>query len=253
MGSSKSLLISVVLTAFAVLLVVTYVDQQKKMFTKDLGTMVTVLVSNQNIVENQALEPGMFDQKEFPKLYVQPNYIADYESLKDTIAAVPIAQGEMLITTKLQFLGVKTGLAPVISRGKRAVSIVANSLNSVGKLIKPGDRIDVIASIPITENNQQKNIIKTIMQDTLVLSIGDYINTDNQAFEARGDFGQCVQIRKAGTDKQFGNITVEVTPKEAQYLIGIASMAQLFYSLRNPNDRDNQVISPTTQQEMTGN
>jgi pilus assembly protein CpaB len=253
MGSSKSLIISLVLTAFAVLLVYTSMDQQKKTFTKDLGTMVSVLVANQNIPENTALEPSMFTTKEVPKLCLQPNAIFDMESIKDTLAAVPIAKDETLITTKLQFLGVKTGLAPVVSRGKRAMALTANAVNSVGRLIKPGDRIDIIASIVTTENGQQKIIVKTVLQDILVLSIGDYINAENKVFQPKGDFGQCAQVTRPGSDRQFGNITVEVTPKEAQLLVGfVGTGSSLSYSLRNPNDRDTQLITPTTSQEITG-
>ena len=43
------------------------------------------------------------------------------------------------------FLGGKTGLAPMISKGKRAMAIRASSGNSVSNLIKPGDRIDIMA------------------------------------------------------------------------------------------------------------
>lgn len=252
MGTSKSLLISIVLTVFAILLIYTYVDQEKARFQAGLGTLVPVLVSKQNVSENVQLEEAMFEVRQIPKKFVQPNFISSPEDIKDTVSAVPIAEGEMLTTTKLVFLGLKTGLAPIISRNKRAISIRATTNNSVGNLIKPGDRIDIISVIDVTEGNQVDTIIKTVLQDVLVLSIGEVINNQTRRFEPKGPFNACIQIRNNEQDSRYTNLTVEVTPKEAQMLIGLAQGGQISYSLRNPNDRDTSLIVPTSKKEFTG-
>ncbi len=252
MGSSKSLLISIVLTAFAILLIYTYVDQEKARFQAGLGTLIPVLVTKQNIPENVQLEESMFEVREVPKKFIQPNFISSPAEIKDTVSAVPIADGEMLTTTKLVFLGVKTGLAPIISRNKRAVSIQATSSNSVGHLIKAGDRIDIISVFDVVEGNQTDTIIKTTLQDVLVLSIGEIINNQTRKFKNKGAFGACIQIKTNEQDSRYNNLTVEVTPKEAQMLIGLAQSSRLFYSLRNPNDRTKNLIVPSTKKEFLG-
>ena len=58
-GNSKTLLISIILTAFAVLLIYTYVQQKDAQLTADLGVMVDVLVANRNIPENTNFEETM--------------------------------------------------------------------------------------------------------------------------------------------------------------------------------------------------
>lgn len=252
MGSSKSLLISIVLTAFAILLIYTYVDQEKARFQAGLGTLVPVLVAKQNVSENVQLEEAMFEVREVPKKFVQPNFISSPIDVKDTVSAVPIAEGEMLTTTKLVFLGMKTGLAPIISRNKRAVSIQATSTNSVSNLIKPGDRIDIISVFDVVNGNNTDTIIKTSLQDVLVLSIGEIINNQTRSFVNKGAFGACVQIKTNDQDSRYNNLTVEVTPKEAQMLIGISQGSRLFYSLRNPSDREKSLIVPSSRKEFLG-
>jgi len=252
MKTSKSLLISIVLTAFAVLLIYTFVDQEKARFQAGLGTLIPVMVAKQNISENVQLEEFMFEVKEIPKKFVQPNYISSPVDIKDTVSAVPIAEGETLTTTKLIFLGVRSGLAPIISRNKRAVSVRATPTTSVGNLIKPGDRVDIIAVFEIPDGPQMDTIVKTILQDVLVLSIGEFISNQTRRFEPRGAFNACIQVKTSEQDSRFNNLTVELTPKEAQTLIGLSQMSQLYYSLRNPSDRDSSIIVPTTRKELIG-
>jgi pilus assembly protein CpaB len=252
MGTSKSLLISIVLTAFAILLIYTYVDQEKARFQAGLGTLIPVMVAKQNIPENVQLEEFMFEVREVPKKFVQPNFISSPADIKDTVSAVPIAEGETLTTTKLLFLGLRSGLAPIISRNKRAVSVRATPVTTVGNLIKPGDRVDIIAVFDVPDGAQMQTVVRTTLQDVLVLSIGEIINNQTRRFEARGAFNACIQVRTNEQDSRFNNVTLEVTPKEAQTLIGLSQMAQLYYSLRNPNDRDTGIIVPTTTRELTG-
>ncbi|MCX6112053.1 MAG: Flp pilus assembly protein CpaB [Proteobacteria bacterium] len=252
MGNTKTLLISVILTGFAILLGYTYIQQKEAELSRDLGETVDVLVVTKNITEYSPIDEGVVNKKPIPKKFVQPNAVKDIADIKDTVAAVPLAVGETITTNKLLFLGVKTGLAPMISNGKRAIAIRATSLNSVANLIKPGDRIDILAVQAIAENNLTTNKVSTILQDVFVLSAGESVYTQPPRFvpAGKGDF-RCVQ--KIGIDNptQFNNLTIEVTPKEAQKIVALSG-AELFYTLRNPNDRSNDIITSTTDREIFG-
>ncbi|MBN1114003.1 MAG: Flp pilus assembly protein CpaB [Oligoflexia bacterium] len=250
MGGSKTLLISAVLTLFAVILVYTYIDAEEKRLTAGT-TMVDVLVATVNIPEYISLEPRNFEIKQYPIKYTPPNFLSNPKDIEETVSAVPIAKGEVVTTTKLLFLGSKTGLAPVVTKGQRAIAIRASSLNAVANLIKPGDRIDIVAVINTIENNAPVTTVKTALQDVLVLSIGENVYTQIPRFErGTGEFPPCVQ-RSSPASPQFNNLTVEASPKEAQVLIALSNMAKLFYTLRNPNDRGFQTVTPTSQKEIT--
>ena len=252
MGNTKTLLISVVLTGFAILLGYTYIQQREAETLRNLGETQDVLVVTRNITEYSAIDEGSTEKRAIPKKFVQPNAVKEVADIKDTVAAVPMAVGETITTNKLLFLGVKTGLAPMVSNGKRAIAIRATSINSVANLIKPGDRIDILAVQTIAENNSTTNKVSTVLQDVFVLSAGESVYTQPPKFvqASRTDFS-CVQKKGIDNPTQFSNLTIEVTPKEAQKIVALSD-ANLFYTLRNPNDRSNDIITSTTDREIFG-
>jgi len=252
MGNTKTLLISVVLTGFAILLGYTYIQQREAEIERNLGETQDVLVITKNITEYSPIDEGSVNKMPIPKKFVQPNAVKDIVDIKDTVAAVPMAVGETVTTNKLLFLGVKTGLAPMVSTGKRAIAIRATSLNSVANLIKPGDRIDILAVQTIAENNVTTNKVSTVLQDVFVLSAGESVYTQPPRFVQanKGDF-TCIQKKGIDNPTQFNNITIEVTPKEAQKVVALSD-ANLYYTLRNPNDRSNDIITSTTDREIFG-
>lgn len=255
MGNTKSLVISLILTGFAILLGYTYIEQREAKTQDELGVFYEVLVATKNIPQYQSIDAGSVEKARVPKKYAQPNYISAFENLRDTVTAVPIAKDETITTNKLLFLGQKTGLAPIVSKGKRAMAIRATNVNSVANLIKPGDRIDILASQISTEGTQNTAKVTTVLQDVFVLSVGTDIYTQVPTFvpSARTDF-TCIQPERGGdTNQNFNNITIEVTPKEAQKIVALSvSGTDLYYTLRNVNDRSSEVITPTTDREIFG-
>ena len=241
------------MTGFAILLGYTYIQQREAEIERNLGETQDVLVITKNITEYSAIDEGSTEKRPIPKKYVQPNAIANIADIKDTVAAVPMAIGETVTTNKLLFLGVKTGLAPMVSNGKRAIAIRATSLNSVANLIKPGDRIDILAVQTVVENNVTTNKVSTVLQDVFVLSAGESVYTQPPKFVATGKGTDFTCIQKKGLDNptQFNNFTIEVTPKEAQKIVALSD-ANLYYTLRNPNDRGNDIITSTTDREIFG-
>ncbi len=255
MGNTKSLIISVILTGFAILLGYTYISQKEAKLYQDLGTFDEVMVATKNIGQYQSIDSGSIELRRIPRKYVQPNYLANVKDLKDTVTAVPIAENETITTNKLLFLGQKTGLSPIVSKGKRAIAIRATTVNSVANLIKPGDRIDILASSVVAEGNQNTAKVTTVLQDVFVLSVGTDVYTQVPTFVSDANYPKgfkCVQPDKGSeTGQQFNNITIEVTPKEAQKIVALSG-AELYYTLRNANDRGNEIITPTTDREIFG-
>lgn len=255
-GNSKTLIISLVLTGFAILLVVTYINQREAAIASDLGVPVEILVANRDIPENTPLEESYVSVMTMPKKFVKqsPNFLASPKDVIGTVAAIPISKDEVISTNKLLFMGDKTGLAPLVSKGKRAIAIRASSLTSVSNLIKPGDRIDIIAAQSTTENNEVVKKVKTILQDVFVLSIGNSIYTQVPYFEQEeGDrsLAPCAQKTQRVTPEGFADFTIEVTPKQAQSIVAVSD-SDLYYSLRNQDDRTNEVLTSTTRKQVFG-
>jgi len=87
-----------------------------------------------------------------------------------------------------------------------------------------------------------------------VLSVGTDVYSQVPRFEASmiGKDWKCIQPER-GSDltAQFNELTIEVTPKEAQKIAALSG-AQLYYTLRNTDDRGNENILPTTDREVLG-
>ena len=103
---------------------------------------------------------------------------------------VPINKGEQITLNKLMQPGVATGLARQISPGKRAVSMPVSDETGVGRLLKPGDHIDLIATIDPPGGAKGSTMTKIVAQDLPILAVGEYITTTAPRRGDRFYYGQ---------------------------------------------------------------
>ena len=157
---------------------------------------MTVFVAKEDIKEMATLEESMIELKVIPKEFVEPNSIFystkvttdqdvfknDLKSIRGSVAIVPIKKGEQISYNKIREPSIRTGLAPQITPGRRAFTINVSEQSSVGKLIKPGDRVDLIGVIeaPGAGAGRDNRVAKTVLQDVVVLAVGRHV-TNNLA------------------------------------------------------------------------
>lgn len=122
---------------------------------------------------------------------------------------------------------IATGLAPVIEKGKRALSISIAGAASVSGLVKPNDHVDILGTFTFpsrTNPSQMESVTLTLLQDVTVLATGT--NLARQNTEGGGE-------NKTG----YSMMTFEVDTHEAEILVfAQQTRGQLYLSLRNPND-----------------
>ncbi|MEZ4814693.1 MAG: Flp pilus assembly protein CpaB [Bdellovibrionota bacterium] len=255
MNQSRAFFISLAFAFVGMLLVAFYISEEEKRLLETHGKPAMVVVANKNINEMQSLDSTMFDMKSIPATYSQPGAITDPKDLEGMVALVPIREGEQIVVTKLAPKGAQTGLAPQVAANKRAMAIMVSDDNGVGKLIKPGDYVDVIAGIvyPGPDGAPQKEL-KTILQNIRILATGEIVtNNIPQIFETDPLTQKKVAVSGRG-DQNFSNITVEVTPEQAQILIYAQDVqsGRLYLTLRNPVDRVETQVGSTTIDEVLG-
>jgi pilus assembly protein CpaB len=164
----------------------------------------------------------------------------------------PIKQGEQLLQSKVIKPGPITGLSLQVSPSKRALAVPISEQNAVAKLIKPGDRIDIVAALDVGKGVAQHREVKTLMQDVIVLSTGLRIVNDLPAvLEKAGKEYNMFTLRD---DLQFTTITVEASPEESQDLIYILSTSpgSLFSTLRHPSDHTKKRFPESTIESLLG-
>lgn len=149
------------MAGFAVFFVVSSVSSIEEQAIHRFGPDVTVMVAKEDIREMDTIVETMLEPRIVPGNFVEPSAIrfsgkvnegseVFQESVKrllGNVAVVPIKKGEQIAMNKISETSLRTGLAPQITPGKRAISIGIDEVSSVAKLLKPGDRVDVITVI----------------------------------------------------------------------------------------------------------
>jgi pilus assembly protein CpaB len=134
-----------------------------------------------------------------------------------------IYKGEPIMDSRLAAQGAGGGLTIKIPQGMRACAVRVDDVSSVSGFSAPGTRVDVLASAPPIGNHTQDqgNIIKTILQNIVVLSAGTEFQKDAE-----------------GKAKQVQVVNLLVTPEQAETLSLASGQGggSVRLVLRNPLD-----------------
>jgi pilus assembly protein CpaB len=263
--NNRALTLSLLMAVIAVFFVQSYVSSIEEEAKKKFGTEVLVIVARKDIREMDTVNETMLEFKLIPKRFLEPAAISlekkeeDKESAKTlrgltgTIAVVPVKKGEQLTYNKLTDPSIRTGLAPQIAPGRRAVSIPVNEASAVSKLVKPGDRVDLIAISDLGGGKENK-IAKTVLQDVVVLSIGRYITNNVARLVETDPAGGKDRVKSLAEDFSFSSVTLEVEPPQAQAIALLLASGDnsLTLSLRNNDDVERLNFPSTTLMDIFG-
>jgi pilus assembly protein CpaB len=235
-----------VLAAF---FVYSYVNELEENAVKKFGQTSFVLVASQEIKEMATLEEKMFSLVQVPQKFREPTAIFFAQSKEDLsvardlkqfagmVALVAIKKGEQITYNKITDPGIRTGLAPQVTPGKRAIGIPVTEVSGVGKLLKPGDRVDLIGVLKLNETGKVK-VARTILQDVLILSVGKNV-TNNVARTVENIKGSNeTRVRPLNQYDAYTTVNVEVDPIQAQTVSLLLADPdnKIMLSLRNNDD-----------------
>ncbi len=253
MGSgmnNRTVTLSIAFALIAVFFMNSYVSSIEDEARKRNGTEVLVLEAKKDISEMETINESMLEFKLIPKKYLEPSAVSlekndeskegtkAIKSLAGSISVVPIKKGEQITYNKITEPGSRTGLATQVTPGKRAFSIPVNDTSGVSRLIKPGDRIDLIAVIDVGGGKESK-VAKTVLQDVVVLATGHYItNNIARSVEVDPTGGSRERVRSLADDYAYSTLTVEVDPVQVQTLAVLVNNGEnaLSIALRNNDD-----------------
>ena len=251
-NETRTLWISVFSGLFAVFLIYSYTQEKSAELTKKFGAKEKVVVAVKDINEMETINETMLQIIERPVDFIEPKAVNDPELAVGKVALAPIKQNEQILESKIMEPGPITGLSLQVTPGNRAVTLPVDDIRGIAKLIKPGDRIDLIAALDVGAGKKQRREVKTIMQDVVILATGvKVINELPRLFEEQGDKTYVQNLR---ADTSFSTITIEATPKKAQDLIYILSTSpgSLFMTLRHPSDNTKNNLRVSTVESVLG-
>lgn len=237
-NDTKTLWIAVGSAIFAVFLLYSWIQEKNKEMTDKFGKRSGVVVAKKDINEMYPLDETAVEIVEVPEEYIAPQAVTDPAELRGYVALNPIMKGEQILKTKISKPGALTGLSFQVSPGKRAVTIPVDEMRGVARLLKPGDRVDLIASVVSGVGQAQKRETKVLMQNAVVLATGTTVQNQLPANYQMSADGNSYIVKSLSQDTDFNSITIEATPSEAQKLVFILSQdpTDLFMILRHPSD-----------------
>lgn len=268
----RALLLSFGLSFFSMYLVYQYLSQEAAKLEGLYGkeNYLQVAVATRDIFQYQTIKPTDVEVLQVPKALEPPGYIANPRDVIDSIAAIPISQGEFILDNKIISKNIYSGLDSQVSVGKRAVSIPVNPKSSVGFMIRPGNRVDLAAHFEFKYSGKAISEAKVFMQDLLVLAAGRTIQTEpppavDQAVVrevmSNPSESQAKSLREvkdtlnyAKTDPDFQTLTLEVSPEQAQQIIYVLTVFQdsIIALLRHSDDRQLKGAETTNLNDVMG-
>jgi pilus assembly protein CpaB len=140
------------------------------------------------------------------------------ESFQGRIVLYPVAAQEPIREALLAAPGAAVGLTAKIPDGMRAVAIQTNELNNVSGFLFPGCHVDALVTFRQAEGKD--SITMTVLQNIEVLSTGEKLQPD-----------------PAGKPQNVKEVTVLLTPDDAQKLVLASNQGTVQFVLRNASDQ----------------
>lgn len=207
-----------------------------------------LVVVAQPIQAGEPLKAEHLAVMEWPKdLYPDDTTVFEsQEAVLGRTARLAMVPGEPLFRQKVAGMDAGGGLPIVIPKGYRAVSVSVTDVSGVAGFVKPGDRVDVLAQVSTDVQEQSVQLSKMILQNVLVLAseqnmLDERIAASKPIEQAQEDNKVDEKERrkkdkKASKPKVAKNVTLALTPAEAETLTLAAEMGNITLALRNEED-----------------
>ncbi len=189
---------------------------QRDTQTEEAAT-IGVLVAGRDIAFGQAIEAQLITTIHWPRestpagVFTDPADLLPAEGVEPRRARKAIAQGELILNTRVSDWGEKVTIVQSLSPNQRAMAIKVDAETAVGGFVTPGDFVDVL----LTQGRNEKMRTVTILQNVRVIGVDQDSNEGNDAPEIAR------------------TVTVEVTPDEGQRLALAQQAGTLSLTLRN--------------------
>jgi pilus assembly protein CpaB len=205
--------------------------------------LVPVVVAAEDLLEGDTLVEESVAVRQVPEdmaksaSFVKPDSLAFVAGQR---LVAPLQEGDPLCWS--HFADLERTRRLVVQQRARAYTVPTTVLSSIGRHLKPGDRVDVVASLerplkPAPDTaapspdgpDELERVAVTVLQNTLVLATGDVLpNTRASALDER---------RLA-----YSNVSLLVLPEEATTLALAGALGTLTLTLRREDDDD--VLDP---------
>jgi len=214
------IVIAVVLGLIAAIGIWQYLNKTQQQ-VKELTITKAVVIASKQIPAGKKLEESDLAIKQLPAQAIPKDYPSSIDSLKGRIIKSTIEAEEVITQGRLVGEGAAGGLPIVIPLGQRAITIRVNEVVGVGGFISPGDRVDILS---VLKKSEEQTFSKTILQNVLVLAVGDKIFDPSTYSDPQA--------------KIVSQVTFSLSSKDAEKLALASETGQLHLVLRPHGEKE---------------
>lgn len=185
---------------------------------------VSIVVAVDQVPRGMTLTAEMLTTRDWPKDYVPEGALLQLDEAVGRTVWIPLVETDPIIESKLATLGAGRGLAAMIPKGMRAVTIqTPNVATGVAGFILPGNKVDVLWALSQATQDDQTGggSTVTLLQNVEILAVDQQIEVPS---ENRVD------------TRDLRSVTLLTSPADAARLDLAQNKGTLRLSLRNPED-----------------
>lgn len=181
---------------------------------------VPVVVARKAIPAKTRLTRDLLVVEEVPARYVTRGALQSLAEAEGKVTLVPLAEGEMVLASRLAGQGAPAGLAYRIPDGYRAVSVKVDEVTGAGGFPQPGDAVDVVAVVEGAEPGRGHAVL--LLERLTVLAVNRDLEVEPTA--------------QGRAREDYAYVTVAATPDQALDLVLAQSFARVHLLLRPAAD-----------------
>ncbi len=192
-----SLIVAVTLAAGTGFLTLNYLSSVRHAVAAEVQQQREIIVASEDIPARVVITAAMLQHAQRRASEVEPGAIVEPAKVIGAYSLISIPSGSTITGSKVG-RPQDVALSVVLKPGMRAISIAVDRVKDVSGLIKPGDRVDVIA-VPGRAGSETP-VARTIIRGALVLALGAQLESSAPA--------SAVDVENAAT------VTLGVTPAQ---------------------------------------
>ncbi len=213
----KSLMITILGVGLAGGAVMIAQEQLRRSQAAADPTIVRVVAAAEEIPFGSPIEGHKLTAIDWPADSVPAGVFTSFEDVLPAAGVDPrrakraLAQGEILLASKVSDFGEKVTIVQTLGENNRAMAINVDAQTGVGGFVTPGDFVDIV----LTQGKNESLRAVTILQNIRVIGVDQTADED---------------VDQPGIAR---TVTVEVTPDQGQRLALAQKAGQLSLSLRS--------------------
>ncbi len=199
-----TLIVAIVLAVTTGLLTLRYLNSVNQQAAVPVQVETrAVVIANRDIPTRSKITPEMLEVVKKPITELEPGAISDPHQAIGDVALIAIPANSTVTDTKIG-QPASVGLTARLKLGMRAVTIPVDAIKSLNGLIQPGDRVDVLASVPKGTSDRPRTY--SIIRGALVLALNSAIEPIADQSPAPGTSGNVPSTVTLGVSVQQANL-----------------------------------------------